>query len=96
MLKLYRLDEGGAVYWLSLALGTCEHARDVIVAMDGALAEDYADVTGWKLVELSEEEGRALRFAVFNESETDLVERSIWDEHLAATVPTVHSCSEWD
>ena len=86
-MKLYRVEDGAAVYWMTLALGTAEEARDLMCATVGESPCDY-DSSSWRVSEMTEDEGCAVQIGCFN----------AWELHMAAECdePTCHGCTEWD
>ena len=86
-MKLYRVEDGAADYWMTLALGDAEEARNLMCATVGESRWDY-DWRSWRVREMSERGGRE---TTLGRSHT-----TAWDLHAAATEPTCHACTEWD
>lgn len=84
-MRLYRVEDGAAVYWMTLALGDAEEARNLMCATVGESRWDY-DWRSWRVSEMSEDDGRAVMIGGYD----------AWGLHVAADEPTCHGCTEWD
>ena len=91
-MKLFRVDVGGAHYWVAGDEGTPDEMVKAIEAAEGVTfaAEEWSDLTPSCISQITEAEARKLVCKTEGEPDIDL-----WTAAQDARLPFVVACSEW-